>query len=223
MSYSSNTSGQLLRSASVDIITESESSNESSSLAGSSSDERLDVYYRPNGFHQRNFQYVGSDRENVTVNGDNTIINLNSMLQISVVGPSFTQVVNPGPTPYNSAAPTPSYTPSQAPYRQDSRRAATPPKEVVMPLYHSDRIINDKDVLIVSKNLGPGWRDVGTRLLFRPKQLDTFQQESSSQQKLGEKMLFRWREWKDTRATVGRLTKCLFLAEEFDAVVALSP
>ena len=33
---------------------------------------------------------------------------------------------------------------------------------------------------------------MGTRLLFRPKQLDTFQQESSSQQKLGEKMLFRY-------------------------------
>jgi hypothetical protein len=231
MSYTGGGPTTMLRSASYENLSNNESSNESSSLgsSGSSSDERLDTYAaRSNSFNRSRYQYnCTREGENVRVNGDNTVINLNSMYQLSVIGPSFTQVVNPPPVPVtpSSYTSTPSYnsTPS---YRQEHHgrgHSEPPPKEVVMPLYMSDRVINEKDVLIVSKNLGNGWRDVGTRLLFRPKQLDSFEQDSCNQQKLCEKMLLRWREWKDTRATIGRLTKCLFLAEEFDAIVALSP
>lgn len=38
-----------------------------------------------------------------------------------------------------------------------------------------------------------------------------------------QRMLFRWIQWKDQKATVGKLTKVLFNHGEYDAIRCLKP
>jgi len=96
-----------------------------------------------------------------------------------------------------------------------------PDKELLRPLFSSQRVLSDDDIEVVSKNLGCNWRDVGNRLMFNWSQLDQFQQETKSNTEAAFKMLYRWLQWKDEKATVGKLAKALFMADEFDAILVL--
>ena len=39
----------------------------------------------------------------------------------------------------------------------------------------------------------------------------------------GERMLYRWMQWKSEKATIRRLTKALYNNAEFDAIAAVDP
>eukprot|EP00088_Acartia_fossae_P029340 TRINITY_DN30188_c0_g1_i6.p1 TRINITY_DN30188_c0_g1~~TRINITY_DN30188_c0_g1_i6.p1 ORF type:complete len:246 (-),score=48.68 TRINITY_DN30188_c0_g1_i6:316-1053(-) len=243
---STESTGQIYRSSSCDLIVESESSNESSSLGGSSSDERLDIYHGNNYKYTsfRGMERAANVRDNVVIYGDNTVINLTPTVKLNIIGTSYTQVLHPvqqnitkqpfttSQQPFTTSQQP--FTTSQQPFTPQQQITKQPSKNVkpekvmpdrafLEPLYVSEKMLSDSELDLISKNLGCGWRDVGTRMLFKPAQLDQFQRDSSSHTNLCYRMLFRWRQWKAERATKGRLTKYLMLAEEFDALRVLEP
>jgi len=141
----------------------------------------------------------------VEIHGDNTVLNLCPTINYSVVGPSYTQVTQV----------------SNNTQEKPKNMKEVPDKELLRPLFSSQRVLSDDDIEVVSKNLGCNWRDVGNRLMFNWSQLDQFQQETKSNTEAAFKMLYRWLQWKDEKATVGKLAKALFMADEFDAILVL--
>ena len=98
-----------------------------------------------------------------------------------------------------------------------------PPKEELRTLYYSKRIIELEELPRLSQNIGANWKVVGNGLKFNWAQLDQFEADTKCASEAVQRMLFRWLQWKDQKATVGRLTKVLFNAKEFDAIRCLNP
>eukprot|EP00091_Calanus_sinicus_P008483 TRINITY_DN2058_c0_g1_i6.p1 TRINITY_DN2058_c0_g1~~TRINITY_DN2058_c0_g1_i6.p1 ORF type:complete len:189 (-),score=38.13 TRINITY_DN2058_c0_g1_i6:89-655(-) len=99
----------------------------------------------------------------------------------------------------------------------------TPSKEYMRPLWYSNRIIAGDELLRLSKNIGSNWKSVGNGLKFNWAQLDGFESDTKCLSDAVHRMLFRWLQWKDQKATVGRLTKVLFNHKEYDAIRCLTP
>jgi len=98
-----------------------------------------------------------------------------------------------------------------------------PPKESVRPLWYSTRVMQADELLRLSKNIGSGWKNVGNGLKFNWSQLEQFEADTRSQGEAVHRMLFRWVQWKDQKATVGRITKVLFNHREYEALGCLQP
>jgi len=101
--------------------------------------------------------------------------------------------------------------------------ANIPSKEFMRPLWYSNRVIGSDELLRLSKNIGSGWKSVGNGLKFNWAQLDQFESDTKCLSDAVHRMLFRWLQWKDQKATVGRLTKVLFNHKEYDAIRCLTP
>jgi len=143
------------------------------------------------------------------------IVHLGPTYNISV-GQAFTQVnANAG------AANTPQTGDqnNQKPEMDDN----TPSKEYMRPLWYSNRVIAGDELLRLSKNIGSSWKSVGNGLKFNWSQLDQFESDTKCLSDAVHRMLFRWLQWKDQKATVGRLTKVLFNHKEYDAIRCLTP
>ena len=78
------------------------------------------------------------------------------------------------------------------------------------------------ELLRVSKNVSE-WRAVGNGLKFNWSQLEQFEADTAGESEAVHRMLFRWLQWKDRKATVGRLVKVLFIHKQFAAIAVLSP
>lgn len=98
-----------------------------------------------------------------------------------------------------------------------------PPKESVRPLWYSSRVMQADELLRLSKNIGSGWKSVGNGLKFNWAQLEQFEADTRCQGEAIHRMLYRWLQWKDQKATVGRLTKVLFNHREYEAISCLQP
>ena len=98
-----------------------------------------------------------------------------------------------------------------------------PPKEEMRPLWYSKRVIEQEELALLSHNIGANWKAVGNGLKFNWAQLDQFEQDTKTVFDAVQRMLFRWIQWKDQKATVGKLTKVLFNHGEFDAIRCLKP
>jgi len=99
----------------------------------------------------------------------------------------------------------------------------TPSKEYMRPLWYSTRVMEGDEMLRLSKNIGSKWKAVGNGLKFNWAQLDQFEKDTKCLSDAVHRMLFRWLQWKDQKATVGRLTKVLFNHKEYDAIRCLQP
>ena len=99
---------------------------------------------------------------------------------------------------------------------------AVPTKEFMNNLLSSKRQIDYPDILKLSKNIGKNWKIVGGRgregLKFSDALLDQFESDTKCQSDAVRRMLYRWWQWKDEKATVDKLTIALFNATEFDAL-----
>jgi len=102
-------------------------------------------------------------------------------------------------------------------------RADIPSKDFMRPLWYSNRLVEEEDLMRLSKNIGTEWKAVGNGLKFNWAQLEQFEKDTRSVSEAVHRMLFRWIQWKDSKATVGRLTKVLFNHGEYDAIKCLSP
>ena len=105
----------------------------------------------------------------------------------------------------------------------DNERTDVPPREEMRILWYSARVIEQEELPRLSQNIGANWKAVGNGLKFNWAQLDQFEADTKSVSEAVQRMLFRWLQWKDQKATVGRLTKVLFIHKEFDAIRCLNP
>lgn len=98
-----------------------------------------------------------------------------------------------------------------------------PSIESVRPLWYSTRVMEADEMLRLSKNISASWKAVGNGLKFNWSQIEQFEADTRSQGEAVHRMLFRWLQWKDQKATVGRLTKVLFNHHEYEAINCLQP
>ena len=96
-----------------------------------------------------------------------------------------------------------------------------PPKEEVRPLWTSKRVIVHKELPSIARNMGANWKEVGKKLNFNLAQLDQFEADTKTMVDAIQRMLYRWIQWKDTKATVQKLTIALFEHKEYNAVRVL--
>ncbi|XP_023321085.1 uncharacterized protein LOC111695858 isoform X2 [Eurytemora carolleeae] len=155
--------------------------------------------------------------QRIVVQGGNTVINITPTFNMQL-GPSFTQVTGYQPAGFQGQHAF--LAPGQG-QGQPCLQAPIPSRDLLYPLYKSQRVLSEDDIDQISKQMGKGWKDVGSRLMFNWSQLEQFEQDTSSLSQAAFKMLYRWIQWKDERATVGKLTKALFMSEEFDAIRVL--
>ena len=87
----------------------------------------------------------------------------------------------------------------------------------------SRRILQDDELLHISKNVGQDWRQLGNGLKFNFTKLDALEAETTSTEDTVHKMLQDWCAWKEEKATVGRLSKALYLNSEWQAIQSLNP
>ena len=87
----------------------------------------------------------------------------------------------------------------------------------------SRRILQDDELLRISKNVGQDWRQLGNALKFNFTKLDALEAETTSTEDAVHKMFQDWCAWKQEKATVGRLSKALFLNHEWQAIESLTP
>ena len=105
----------------------------------------------------------------------------------------------------------------------DNVREDIPPRDDMRILWYSRRVIEQEELPRLSKNIGANWKAVGNGLKFNWAQLDQFEADTKTMGEAVQRMLFRWLQWKDQKATVGRLTKVLFNHKEFDAIRCIKP
>merc|ERR1712106_836510 len=98
-----------------------------------------------------------------------------------------------------------------------------PDKEFLRPLWYSKRVVEGDELLRLSKNIGKNWKSVGNGLKFNWSKLDQFESDTRSHSDAVHRMLYRWIQWKDQKATVGKLTKVLFNHKEYEAILSLTP
>jgi len=96
-----------------------------------------------------------------------------------------------------------------------------PSKDFMRPLWYSTKLVEEADLMRLSKNIGSGWKALGNGLKFNWAQLEQFEKDTKSVSEAVYRMLFRWLQWRDQKATVGRLTKVLFNHNEYDAIRCL--
>ena len=85
--------------------------------------------------------------------------------------------------------------------------------------------------MAISKNIGKNWKDVGNALKFNFTRIEKWENEAKlgSEENGGNisdavyRMLYFWVQWKDEKATVGRLAKALYNSNELDAFECLKP
>jgi len=102
---------------------------------------------------------------------------------------------------------------------------APPNKMYTLELWESMRVLDDDELSDVAEMLALGaWREVGRALQFEAPQLDTYENEvKGGTKKVANKMLYRWVQWRDQQATVGRLARVLFEEKAYSALDQLSP
>lgn len=142
-------------------------------------------------------------------NASNGIINLGPRVNF-VVGPSYTQVNRMSTSEEGE------------PGHSGQYEREPPPLDFLRPLWYSTRVLSERDLLILSKNIGSNWKAVGNGLKFNWAQLEQFEKDTSSVADAVHKMLFRWLQWRDEKATIGKLTKILFNHQEYDAIRCLT-
>ena len=91
------------------------------------------------------------------------------------------------------------------------------------PLWYSKRVIDHEELPSIARNMGANWKAVGNGLKYNWAQLDQFEADTNTMVDAIQRMLFRWIQWKDQKATVGKLTKVLFNHGEYDAIRVLKP
>jgi len=104
-------------------------------------------------------------------------------------------------------------------------------KEHIRNCWKSKRVIHDDEVLAISKNVGKNWKDVGNALKFNFVKIEKWEQDANLGAEDGSgsisdavyRMLYFWVQWKDEKATVGRLAKALYNSDELDAFECLQP
>ena len=104
-------------------------------------------------------------------------------------------------------------------------------KEHIRNCWKSKRVIHDDEVLAISKNVGKNWKDVGNALKFNFVKIEKWEQDANLGSEDGSgsisdavyRMLYFWVQWKDEKATVGRLAKALYNSDELDAFECLQP
>lgn len=96
-----------------------------------------------------------------------------------------------------------------------------PSKDFMRPLWYSTKLVEEADLMRLSKNIGKEWKALGNGLKFNWAQLEQFEKDTKSVSEAVHRMLFRWLQWRDQKATVGRLTKVLFNHNEYDAIRCL--
>ena len=69
--------------------------------------------------------------------------------------------------------------------------------------------------------MGANWKEVGKKLNFNLAQLDQFEADTKTMVDAIQRMLYRWIQWKDTKATVQKLTIALFEHKEYNAIRVL--
>jgi len=102
-------------------------------------------------------------------------------------------------------------------------RFKPPDKEFLRPLWCSKRVVDGDELLRISKNIGKNWKSVGNGLKFNWATLEQFETDTRSHNEAVHRMLYRWIQWKDQKATVGKLTKALFNHREYEAILSLNP
>jgi len=156
-------------------------------------------------------------------------------IQHQVVIQNPTGVVHLGPV-YNLNLPTATHSDTQHNQLPDSQGSQVddnlsdcgpgrdrPPKEEMRPLWYSKRVIEQEELATLAHNIGANWKAVGNGLKFNWAQLDQFEADTKTMYDAVQRMLFRWIQWKDQKATVGKLTKVLFNHGEYDAIRCLKP
>ena len=134
------------------------------------------------------------------------------------IGQAFTQVNSKQQHTVHQAAPA-----QDTGDVMDNERVDIPPREDMRILWYSKRVIEQEELPRLSKNIGANWKAVGNGLKFNWAQLDQFEADTKTMGEAVQRMLFRWLQWKDQKATVGRLTKVLFNHKEFDAIRCIKP
>ena len=151
-------------------------------------------------------------KNQVVINSPVGVLNLGPTYNINV-GQAFTEVNA------NTVTKTKTYkNKTQAAKRVVDK--AVPTKEFMDNLLSLKRQIDYPDILKLSKNIGQNWKTVGGRkgLKFSDALLDQFESDTKCHSDAVRRMLYRWWQWKDEKATVDKLARALFNAEEFDAL-----
>jgi len=183
-----------------------------------------------NGAEETVVEYQQNDNTNKSAEGQN---NRQNQIQNQIIIQNPTGIVHLGPTynisvgqaftQVNSNTAAANTTPSKDNTNSAEVDANIPSKEYMRPLWYSNRVIAGDELLRISKNIGSNWKSVGNGLKFNWAQLDQFESDTKCLSDAVHRMLFRWLQWKDQKATVGRLTKVLFNHKEFDAIRCLTP
>lgn len=154
----------------------------------------------------------------IVIQNPTGLVHLGPVYNINI-GQAFTQV-----NKANSAPAPPSNKQKQNVVNEGERKGQQPPsKEFMRPLWYSSRVIQGDELMRLSKNIGAEWKSVGNGLKFNWSQLDQFESDTRSHSEAVHRMLYRWLQWKDQKATVGRLTKVLFNHKEYEAIHCITP
>jgi len=212
----------------IDINNEDDASKYSAPMAESSDSNDS------NGATESVVEYQKRDNKNDTTSENRTRHNqiqnqiiIQNPTGIVHLGPTYNINVGQAYTQINSNSA--SGNPDQEQDNPNNHRAPDvedaniPSKEFMRPLWYSNRVIASDELLRLSKNIGSSWKSVGNGLKFNWAQLDQFESDTKCLSDAVHRMLFRWLQWKDQKATVGRLTKVLFNHKEYDAIRCLSP
>ena len=91
----------------------------------------------------------------------------------------------------------------------------------------SRRVLEEDELLRTSKHVENDWRQLGNALKFNFTKLDALELEQGSSSESVDKAVLKmfqdWMAWKKEKATVGRLTKALYLNNEWEAILSLNP
>ena len=158
-------------------------------------------------------------RQQVVIQNPRGVVHLGPVYNLNI-GQAFGQVntTNQLHVPQNNQSHNDNGQASNNPRENDR-----PPKEEMRPLWESNRIIEQEELSQISRHMGANWRAVGNGLKFNWAQLDQFEADTKTMADAAHRMLFRWVQWKDQKATVVKLTKVLFIHGEYDAIRVLKP
>lgn len=168
--------------------------------------------------NDRRTQQEAQVQNQIIIQNPTGLVHLGPVYNMNI-GQAFTQVNKASST--NGPPPPPSTQEKEE--NDDQPRIQPPSKDFMRPLWYSSRVIEDDELLRLSKNIGSNWKAVGNGLKFNWAQLDQFETDTRSHNEAVHRMLFRWLQWKDQKATVGRLTKVLFNHQEYEALHCLTP
>ena len=191
-------------------------SSDSNSSDGQEVQSRLASFSPAPGARTQNIQ------QQVVIQAPTGVLHLGPVYNLNV-GPKSS---NPAPVS-QQPAPSSENTGHSAGVLDNSARGAgereRPPKEEMRPMWNSKRVIEQEELTLISHNIGANWKAVGNGLKFNWAQLEQFERDTKTVFDAVQRMLFRWIQWKDQKATVGKLTKVLFNHGEYDAIRCLKP